>query len=155
MKSLFFSALIVSSSVPVAALANVANVSATADCQLVRELKGQKHFQCALPGTQKKLEVLDLKGDFVKTAYYHGLFLRHQIEEGVYHGIHLKSERAFASIPEKDRKTFESLKHCIIDRYRASSSPEFIDGLRELHRGLRDAGSRIERDKFIEMNYMV
>ncbi len=55
-----------------------------ADCVLKQELRGQRHFLCQAPGTNKTLHVLDLKGGFSETAYFHGYFLHKEIENGMF-----------------------------------------------------------------------
>jgi hypothetical protein len=130
-------------------------LSALADCVKVAEKDGQRHFSCVFPGSNKVVELLDLKGSYEKTAYYHGLFLQKQIEDGVLNGIRIKSNHAFASIPKKDLPQFLTIKDCVIDKYRSSATPEFKAGLVNMHRGMVAAGSKVNLTEFENLNYMV
>ncbi|WII71016.1 C45 family autoproteolytic acyltransferase/hydrolase [Bdellovibrio sp. 22V] len=126
-----------------------------ADCTLQNELHGQKHFICRAPGTSKDVHVLDFQGGFAETAYYHGYFLRPEIERGILRGVQVRTERAFNELSNKEKETFMLIKNCVIDNYRHSVSNEFKAGLKNLHKGLRDAGGHIEWNAFEETNYMV
>ncbi|WP_373997509.1 C45 family autoproteolytic acyltransferase/hydolase [Bdellovibrio bacteriovorus] len=126
-----------------------------ADCTLVQELQGQKHFICGAEGAKNKVHVLDLQGGFSETAYYHGLFLRKEIEKGVLAGVQTQVQRAFAELSPKDREQILLIKKCVMDNYRASVSDEFKSGLKNLYRGLKDAGSKVGWSEFEESNYMV
>ena len=126
-----------------------------ADCVKVQELDGQKHFRCSFPGVMKSVDVLDLHGRYDKTAYYHGLFLRNEIEDGVLNGIRTKTNRAFADVPQKDLPRLLAIKECVIDKYKKSSSTEFREGLRRMHQGMVKAGSRVTLSEFENLNYMV
>ncbi len=125
------------------------------DCVLEKEKDGQKLFRCQAPGTTRSVQVLDLKGDFANTAYYHGLFLRSEIEVGVLKGVMTRAERAFSALPPKERQQIGLIKKCVLDNYKYSVSPDFRKGLRNLHRGLKDAGSKISWSEFEDANYMV
>ncbi|AFY01646.1 C45 family autoproteolytic acyltransferase/hydolase [Bdellovibrio bacteriovorus] len=129
--------------------------SAFADCVLKNELQGQKHFVCQAPGTSKSVHVLDLKGGFSETAYFHGYFLKKEIEAGVLKGVQVRTERAFSALDKKSQDQLLLIKKCVIDNYRASVSDEFKSGLKNLHRGLEDAGSQVSWSAFEETNYMV
>ncbi|AHZ84484.1 hypothetical protein Bb109J_c1793 [Bdellovibrio bacteriovorus] len=129
--------------------------SAFADCVLKNELQGQKHFVCQAPGTSKSVHVLDLKGGFSETAYFHGYFLKKEIEAGVLKGVQVRTERAFSALDKKSQDQLLLIKKCVIDNYRASVSDEFKTGLKNLHRGLKDAGSQVSWGAFEESNYMV
>ncbi|MFV3409556.1 C45 family autoproteolytic acyltransferase/hydrolase [Bdellovibrio bacteriovorus] len=129
--------------------------SAFADCVLKNELQGQKHFVCQAPGTSKSVHVLDLKGGFSETAYFHGYFLKKEIEAGVLKGVQVRTERAFSALDKKSQDQLLLIKKCVIDNYRASVSDEFKAGLKNLHRGLKDAGSQVAWSAFEESNYMV
>ncbi|ASD63728.1 C45 family autoproteolytic acyltransferase/hydolase [Bdellovibrio bacteriovorus] len=129
--------------------------SAFADCVLKNELQGQKHFVCQAPGTSKSVHVLDLKGGFSETAYFHGYFLKKEIEAGVLKGVQVRTERAFSALDKKSQDQLLLIKKCVIDNYRASVSDEFKAGLKNLHRGLKDAGSQVSWNAFEESNYMV
>lgn len=129
--------------------------SAFADCVLKNELQGQKHFVCQAPGTSKSVHVLDLKGGFSETAYFHGYFLKKEIEAGVLKGVQVRTERAFSALDKKSQDQLLLIKKCVIDNYRASVSDEFKNGLKNLHRGLKDAGSQVPWTTFEESNYMV
>lgn len=126
-----------------------------ADCVLKQELRGQKHFICQAPGTTKKVHVLDLQGGFAETAYYHGYFLRNEIENGVLKGVQVRTEKAFGELDSKERDQVMLIKKCVIDNYRASVSDEFKSGLKNLHKGLKDSGSSADWKTFEETNYMV
>ncbi|CAE79838.1 C45 family autoproteolytic acyltransferase/hydrolase [Bdellovibrio bacteriovorus] len=129
--------------------------SAFADCVLKNELQGQKHFVCQAPGASKSVHVLDLKGGFSETAYFHGYFLKKEIEAGVLKGVQVRTERAFSALDKKSQDQLLLIKKCVIDNYRASVSDEFKTGLKNLHRGLKDAGSQVSWGAFEESNYMV
>ncbi|WP_374030246.1 C45 family autoproteolytic acyltransferase/hydolase [Bdellovibrio bacteriovorus] len=129
--------------------------SVFADCVLKNELQGQKHFVCQAPGTSKSVHVLDLKGGFSETAYFHGYFLKKEIEAGVLKGVQVRTERAFSALDKKSQDQLLLIKKCVIDNYRASVSDEFKAGLKNLHRGLKDAGSQVAWSAFEESNYMV
>ncbi|MGE9744364.1 C45 family autoproteolytic acyltransferase/hydolase [Bdellovibrio bacteriovorus] len=129
--------------------------SAFADCVLKNELQGQKHFVCQAPGTSKSVHVLDLKGGFSETAYFHGYFLKKEIEAGVLEGVQVRTERAFSALDKKSQDQLLLIKKCVIDNYRASVSDEFKTGLKNMHRGLKDAGSQVSWGAFEESNYMV
>ncbi|MEN0057421.1 MAG: C45 family autoproteolytic acyltransferase/hydrolase [Bdellovibrio sp.] len=129
--------------------------SAQANCVLQKQLQGQKYYTCQAPGTQKAVHVLDLQGGFAETAYYHGYFLRQEIEQGVLKGIQVRTQRAFAELDEKDRENIELIKKCVMSNYRTSVSREFEKGLKNMHRGLRDAGSKVDWKTFEESNFMV
>ncbi|MFV8250351.1 C45 family autoproteolytic acyltransferase/hydolase [Bdellovibrio bacteriovorus] len=129
--------------------------SAFADCVLKNELQGQKHFVCQAPGTSKSVHVLDLNGGFSETAYFHGYFLKKEIEAGVLKGVQVRTERAFSALDKKSQDQLLLIKKCVIDNYRASVSDEFKNGLKNLHRGLKDAGSQVSWTAFEETNYMV
>ncbi len=129
--------------------------SAFADCVLKNELQGQKHFVCQAPGTSKSVHVLDLNGGFSETAYFHGYFLKKEIEAGVLKGVQVRTERAFSALDKKSQDQLLLIKKCVIDNYRASVSDEFKTGLKNLHRGLKDAGSQVSWNAFEESNYMV
>ncbi|WP_374033084.1 C45 family autoproteolytic acyltransferase/hydrolase [Bdellovibrio bacteriovorus] len=129
--------------------------SAFADCVLKNELQGQKHFVCQAPGTSKSVHVLDLKGGFSETAYFHGYFLKKEIEAGVLKGVQVRTERAFSALDKKSQDQLLLIKKCVLDNYRASVSDEFKAGLKNLHRGLKDAGSQVSWNAFEESNYMV
>ncbi|WP_415061430.1 C45 family autoproteolytic acyltransferase/hydolase [Bdellovibrio sp.] len=126
-----------------------------ANCILKNELRGQKHFICQAPGTSKAVHVLDLAGGFSETAYYHGFFLRNEIEHGVLKGVQVRTERAFSELSDKDRQQISLIKKCVINNYRQSVSDEFKTGLKNLYAGLKDAGSSTDWSSFEESNYMV
>lgn len=126
-----------------------------AQCLLKNELKGQKHYICQAPGTTKSVHVLDLQGGFSETAYFHGYFLKKEIESGVLKGVQVRTERAFSTLDPQSKEKIQLIKKCVIDNYRASVSEEFKSGLRNLHRGLIDAGSSVAWKQFEESNYMV
>ncbi|MBV2168065.1 MAG: hypothetical protein KUL82_05085 [Bdellovibrio sp.] len=126
-----------------------------ANCILKNELRDQKHFICQAPGTSKAVHVLDLAGGFSETAYYHGFFLRNEIEHGVLKGVQVRTERAFSELSDKDRQQISLIKKCVINNYRQSVSDEFKTGLKNLYAGLKDAGSSTEWSSFEESNYMV
>lgn len=128
---------------------------ALADCVLKNEIKGQKHFICQAPGTSKSVHVLDLQGGFAETAYYHGYFLRKEIESGVLKGVQVRTERAFSDLDKSSREKIELIRKCVINNYRSSVSDEFKNGLKNLHRGLQAAGSPVDWKHFEESNYMV
>lgn len=126
-----------------------------ADCVLKQELRGQKHFICQAPGTSKAVHVLDLQGGFQETAYFHGYFLRKEIERGVLKGVQTKTENAFGDLSPKDRDQALLIKKCVIDNYRQSVSDEFKQGIQNLYQGMKDAGSSVSWKAFEETNYMV
>ncbi|KHD88771.1 MAG: hypothetical protein OM95_06465 [Bdellovibrio sp. ArHS] len=126
-----------------------------ADCTLIRELQGQKHFVCGAEGAKNKVHVLDLKGGFAETAYYHGLFLRPEIEKGVLKGVQTQVARAFAGLSAQELDQILLVKKCVLDNYRSSVSEEFKSGIKNLYRGLKDAGSQVGWKEFEETNYMV
>lgn len=126
-----------------------------AECKLAQELHGQKHFVCQAPNTSKSVHVLELEGDFAKTAYYHGRFLQHQIERGVLAGVQIRTERALGELDRKDREKILLIKKCVINNYRSSVSRDFKTGLENLYSGMRDAGSTVSWKAFEESNYMV
>ncbi|WP_413580615.1 C45 family autoproteolytic acyltransferase/hydolase [Bdellovibrio sp. HCB288] len=129
--------------------------AAFANCILQNQQQNQRHFVCQAPGTAKKVHVLDLTGGYKETAYFHGYFLRKEIEAGVLKGVQIRTERAFSSLDKKSKDQLKLIKNCVIDNYRASVSEEFKDGLRNLHRGLKAAGSKVDWKDFEESNYMV
>ncbi|WP_413574783.1 C45 family autoproteolytic acyltransferase/hydrolase [Bdellovibrio sp. HCB290] len=129
--------------------------SAFADCVLKNELRGQRHFVCQAPGTSKKVHVLDLNGGYADTAYFHGYFLRKEIESGVLRGVQVRSERAFSALDSKSREQLQLIKKCVINNYKASVSNDFKVGLKNLYRGLKDAGSSVDWKAYEESNYMV
>lgn len=139
----------------VASLTFLTALSAQADCSLVQQIQGQRHFRCQAPGTSKSVHVLDLHGGFAETAYYHGYFLKNEIEAGVLKGVQVRTERAFNGLDAKDREKLKLIKRCVIDNYRASVSEEFKTGLKNLHRGLIAAGSKVSWSDFEDSNYMV
>lgn len=126
-----------------------------AHCVLKQELHGQRHFLCQAPGTNKSVHVLDLEGDFVKTAYYHGRFLRSEIERGVLAGVQIRTERALNELNKKDREKILLIKKCVLNNYRHSVSRDFKQGLESLYSGMHDAGSSVRWKAFEESNYMV
>ncbi len=126
-----------------------------AECLLQQQLHGQKHFVCRAPGTSKSVHVLDLEGDFAKTAYYHGRFLHKEIERGVLAGVQIRTERALNELDQKDREKILLIKKCVINNYRSSVSREFKMGLENLYSGMRDSGSTVTWKAFEESNYMV
>lgn len=128
--------------------------SFAADCVLEKELRSQRLYSCRTPEMNKSLKVLDLQGGFKETAYYHGYFLRKEIERGVLQGVQIRTERAFAELDRKDRERLMLIKNCLIDNYRDSVSSEFKEGLKNLHRGMKDAGSQVPWKAFEQANYM-
>lgn len=128
---------------------------ASAACVLQKEKDGQKLFNCQVPGLEKSIHVLDLKGGFSETAYYHGYFLQREIEEGVLKGVLVRTEQAFSQLSPRERSQIEVVRECAIDKYRSSVSDEFKSGLRHLYRGLRDAGTKLSWKDFETANYMV
>ena len=128
---------------------------ASANCVLEKEKDGQRLFTCTAPGTEKAVHVLDMKGNFVNTAYYHGYFLRSEIDQGVLKGVLVNAERAFSKLAPKDRKSIETIKKCVLDNYKYAVSNDFKTGIKNLYRGYRDAGGKITWDDFEEANYMV
>lgn len=126
-----------------------------ADCLLKQELHGQRHFICQAPGTSKAIHVLDLQGGFAETAYYHGYFLRNEIEHGVLKGVQTRADQAFGELSGKEREQVMLIKRCVMDNYRASVSDDFKSGLQNLYKGLKDAGSPVDWKTFEETNYMV
>lgn len=130
-------------------------LTAQADCSLVQQMQGQKHFLCRAPGTTRSLHLLDLRGGFSETAYFHGYFLRKEIETGILKGVQVRTERAFAGLDTKNREKLMLIKRCVIDSYRASVSEDFKAGLKNLHQGMLAAGSSVPWSVFEESNYMV
>lgn len=128
---------------------------ASANCVLEKEKDGQRLFTCTAPGTAKTVHVLDLKGDFITTAYYHGYFLRSEIEQGVLKGVLTNAERAFSKLAPKERASIETIKKCVLDNYKYAVSNDFKTGIKNLYRGYKDAGGKITWDDFEEANYMV
>jgi hypothetical protein len=128
---------------------------ASANCVLEKEKDGQRLFTCTAPGTEKSVHVLDLKGDFISTAYYHGYFLRSEIEQGVLKGVLVNAERAFSKLEPKERASIETIKNCVLDNYKYSVSNDFKTGIKNLYRGYRDAGGKISWKDFETANYMV
>lgn len=126
-----------------------------ADCTLLKEKDGQKLFNCRFPGTEKDLKVLDLKGGFTNTAFYHGYFLRNEIEHGVLNGVQTRLQRAYSELSKKDQEQLLLIKKCVVNNYRSSVSDEFKEGLRQQYRGLQQAGSKLAWNIFEESNYMV
>lgn len=127
----------------------------SSDCILKHELHGQKHFICQAPGTSKAVHVLDLKGGFSETAYYHGYFLKSEVEVGPLKGVLTRTEKAFSSLDKKSQDQFNLLKKCVINNYRHSVSEEFKSGLVNFYKGLKAAGTSINWEDFEETNYMV
>lgn len=130
-------------------------ILASADCQLQKQKDGQRYFTCRTPHSPKAVHVLDLRGGFAETAYYHGLFLRNQIEVGVLPTVHEKAERAFSKLKPQEREQVELIKKCVLDNYRVSVSEEFKSGLRKQYKGYRDAGGVVGWKQFEEANYLV
>lgn len=133
----------------------LASSLASANCVLEKEKDGQRLFTCTAPGTEKSVHVLDLKGDFITTAYYHGYFLRSEIDQGVLKGVLVNAERAFSKLEPKERHSIETIKKCVLDNYKYSVSNDFRTGIKNLYRGYKDAGGKISWDDFEEANYMV
>ncbi|UOF02021.1 carcinine hydrolase/isopenicillin-N N-acyltransferase family protein [Bdellovibrio reynosensis] len=128
---------------------------ASAECLLKNELNGQKHFSCKAPGTNKSFHVLDLKGGYAETAYYHGYFLKNEIDTGVLKGIIVRTERAFAELSAKELEQIQLIRKCVINNYRASVSEEFKNGLVNLYAGYKAGGGTTPWKTFEEANYMV
>lgn len=137
------------------ALALPFQIQASSDCVLKNEIREQKHFICQTAGTTKAIHVLDLQGGFAETAYYHGYFLKSEIEAGPLKGVQIRSKKAFSELDKKSYDQLQLLKQCVIDNYRHSVSEEFKSGLVNLYRGMKDAGSSITWTNFEETNYMV
>src|SRR5687768_5280025 len=116
------------------------SIFASAECVLKNELNKQKHFSCKAPGTNKSFHVLDLKGGYAETAYYHGYFLKNEIDSGVLKGIIVRTERAFAELSPKELEQIQLIRKCVINNYRASVSDEFKQGLVNLYAGYKAAG---------------
>lgn len=133
----------------------LAGSMASANCVLEKSKDGQRLFKCQAPGTDKSVHVLDLKGDFISTAYYHGYFLRSEIDQGVLKGVLVNAERAFSKLDPKDRANIETIKKCVLDNYKYSVSNDFRTGIKNQYRGYKDAGGKISWDDFEMANYMV
>ncbi len=126
------------------------------NCQLTRSKDGQKLYKCSMLGGAKDINILHVKGDIVKTAYYHGLFLSSEIDRALFKGVFDKKSRAVKSLNKKQRKQFESLNSCLLAHYKKNTSSQFIKMNKNLVRGMRDAGNTtISEKNFIEANYLV
>lgn len=128
---------------------------ASAHCVLKKQTAGQKYFTCSTPESAKSVHVLDLQGGFAETAYYHGFFLKDQIEVGVLPAVHARADLAFSKLAPSEREQVELIKKCILNNYRASVSDEFKKGIKELYRGYHAAGGQVGWNQFEEANYMV
>lgn len=128
---------------------------AIANCALANQAGEQTHHVCKTTATQKSFHILNLKGDMSRTAYYHGLFLQNEIETGLLLGVQTELSRALVGLSPKERKQFELVSQCIITRFKQSVSTEFLQTMRALHKGMRDAGSKVTYKELVKANLMV
>lgn len=124
-------------------------------CRLQQAIANQQHFTCTTAQTGKDFHLLLLNGTFNETAYYHGLFLRSQIEDGLLKGINTELGRSLAALSNQDRDQFQIISQCVLDRMFDSSSENFKQSLRQLQRGMKDAGSRVSLEEIYKANLMV
>lgn len=124
-------------------------------CRLMERFDGQEHHQCQLGESKKTIQVLKLTGSEEHTAYYHGLFLRQQIETGLLQGIRTELGRSLAALEPLQRQKFEGLSQCILKHMEKSSSQSFKNTLQRFHRGMRAAGSKVTYEEILQANLMV
>ncbi|MNK07798.1 Acyl-coenzyme A:6-aminopenicillanic acid acyl-transferase [compost metagenome] len=124
-------------------------------CVLAKKDGAQKLYKCKMNNSTKELSVLDLYGTVAETAYYHGYFLRKEIENGILKGIHAEMGRALESMDKDERSQFLSLSKCVISNFRGSVSSDFHVMVYNQYRGMKAAGSSITKKEMLEANLMV
>lgn len=124
-------------------------------CRLKERLDNQEHYECLLGSSKKAIQILKLSGSEEHTAYYHGLFLKNEIESGLLLGIRTELGRSLATLEPLQRQKFESLSKCILSHMEDSTSEDFKNTLKRFHRGLRAAGSKVTYEEILQANLMV
>ncbi len=125
------------------------------NCYLKKEVDGQKLYGCQFPWTNKELLILDLYGEIKETAYYHGLLLKNEIEDGVLAGIKQERYRSLITLDEKEQKQFTQLSQCVLSSYKSSVSYDYRKMVKKLAKGMKDAGSNYDSKDLMEANFMV
>lgn len=124
-------------------------------CELSKKQGLQKLYKCHFEGSAKELLVLDLYGTVPETAYYHGYFLRREIEDGLLLGVKTQMQRAMAELDASEKKQFDMLSQCVISNYKGSVSNDFLEMVYQQHRGMKAAGSSVSKKELMEAHLMV
>ena len=137
-------------------LINSARANSFGDnCTLKKEIKGQKLYGCHFPWTDKELLILDIYGEVKDTAYYHGLLLKDEIEDGILAGIKQERYRSLVTLDANEQKQFTQLSKCVLSSYKSSVSYDYNKMVSNLAKGLKDAGSSYSKKDLMEANFMV
>ena len=127
----------------------------TPNCKIHKELNGQRLYKCRTPQSPHALNILELTGTVEQNAYYHGLFLAKEAEEGAFKGVKTQMGRSLDSLDAEERSNFLEIKKCVISQMKNSSSKEFHQVVKNLHKGFKDGGSKLTLDDVYEASLSV